>query len=95
MSMNFSLWKIFSGYLVTFRFGAKKRKNAFIQESVILNQIFNKFFVCMWTARRTILKNTKKVDNFEETEFLWFSQKSQFPRTDYRFWKSHKAASWD
>ena len=71
-----------------FRFMCKK-------EILIVNQIFNKFFVCMWTARCTILKNTQNVANFEETEFLQFSQKSQFPKTDYRFWKSYKAASWD
>ena len=46
----------------------------------------------MWTARRTIPKNTQKVDIFEEIEFLGFSQNSQFSKTDHRFWKSYKAS---
>ena len=57
MSVNLSLSKIQSGYLVTFSFWEKKRKNAFFQEYVFVNQSLNKFFVCVWTARRTILKN--------------------------------------
>ena len=81
--------------MLTFRFYGKKHKNAFFQECVFINQILNKFFVCVWTARRTTLKNIKKVDIFGETEFLWFSKKSQFLKSDYRFWKLQKAASWD
>ena len=49
----------------------------------------------MWTAMCTILKNTQKVDMFEQTKFLGFSHNSQFSKTDHRFWKSYKAFSWD
>ena len=52
------------------------------------------FIVCVWTARYITLQNIKK-DIFEETEFLRFSQKSQFSKTDYKFWKSYKASSED
>ena len=60
-----------------FRLWGKNRKLTFFQEYFFVNQIFNKFIVCVWTARCTTLKNTPKVDMFEETDFLWFSQKLQ------------------
>ena len=58
-----------------FSFWSKNRKNTFFQEWFFVNQIFNKFIVCMWTTRYTTLINTKKVDNFEESEFLRFYKK--------------------
>ena len=60
-----------------FTYCGNKRKNAFFffLRIFFVNKIFSKFIACMWTARCTILKNTKKVYIFEETEFLGFSQK--------------------
>ena len=75
-------------------FWGKKRKNAFVQECVFVNKIFNKFVVCVWIARRTTLKKLKKLTSLKKRNFYDFLKKSQFPKSDYRFWKSHKAASW-
>ena len=73
----------------------KKHKQAVLQENIFFNQIFNHLIVCMWTAWCTRLKHTQKVAISEETELLRISKKSHFPKTDYRFWKSYKALSWN
>ena len=65
-------------------FWANNVKRIFF-EDFFLNQIFNKFIVCMWTARYTTMKNTQNVDMFEETDFLRFSQNHNFRKltTDF------------
>ena len=85
----------FGGYLVMLTFWGKKCKNTFFREKSFFNQIFNQFIPCMWTALGTTLKNIKKVEISEETEFLRIFQKSHFPKSDYRFWKSYFVSSWD
>ena len=45
-----------------------------------VNQIFNKFIVCVWTARRYTLKNTQKVDIFEEMDFFYDFVKNRYFR---------------
>ena len=47
-----------------FRFWGKKRKNTFFREIFIVNQISNKFIVCVWTAMCTTLKKQSKSWHF-------------------------------
>ena len=51
-------------------FWAKNIKTYFSRKKIFLNQIFNKYVVCMWTARRTTPKNAQKVNIFEEKEIV-------------------------
>ena len=52
------------------------KKCNFLGEKTVVNQIFNRVVVRIWTAWCTRLKNTQKVEIAGETEFLWFSQRS-------------------
>ena len=81
MSMNLSLSKIYSGYLVTFSFWDKKRKNIFFKNVFSWTKFStNSLCACEWLGapywKTLTLKNIKKVDIFKETEFLRFSKRN-------------------
>ena len=77
-------------------FGQKKNiKTHFLWEKNVFNQIFNRVIVRMWTVWCARLKNTQNVEIAKETEFLPISQKSHFPKIDYRFWKLNGTSIWD
>ena len=60
-------------------------KNAYFQEYFIVNQIWNKFIVCVWTAMCTSLKNSKKDAIFEKRIFYDFLKNCNFRKltTDF------------
>ena len=72
----------------------QKQKKKKKKKQTVYNQIFNRLIVWMWPAWCTRLKNTQKVEIAEETELLRISQKSRFPKIDFRFWKLYEASSW-
>ena len=66
-------------------FSGKKCKNTFFQKN-LFNQTCNLIIVWMWTERRTWLKNTQKIEISKEKEFLQIFKKSQFLKSNNRFW---------
>ena len=67
----------------------------FFSRKCFCNKLVNQFIVCMWTAWRARLK-TKTNKKKKPLKMFTFFYKTELLRfSDYIFWKSYKASSWD